>query len=85
MYTISNLEQYAPDGKPWRYTVKEILPDESQYLVKSNSNGGTVSADNHDDGSPVSVPTIENYLKGKLSVVKKWDDGPMPTGSSVQA
>lgn len=23
----------------------------------------------------VSVPTIENYLKGKLSVVKKWDDG----------
>ena len=75
VYTISNLEQYAPDGKPWRYTVKEILPDESQYLVKSNSNGGTVSADNHDDGSPVSVPTIENYLKGKLTVVKKWDDG----------
>lgn len=75
VYTISNLEQYAPDGKPWRYTVKEILPDGSQYLVKSNSNGGTVSADNHDVGRPVSVPTIENYLKGKLSVVKKWDDG----------
>lgn len=75
VYTISNLEQYAPDGKPWRYTVKEILPDGSQYLVKSNSNGGTVSADNHDVDRPVSVPTIENYLKGKLSVVKKWDDG----------
>lgn len=75
MYTISNLEQYAPDGKPWRYTVKEILPDGSQYLVKSNSNGGTVSADNHDVGRPVSVPTIENYLKGKLSVVKEWRDG----------
>ena len=74
VYTISNLEQYAPDGKPWRYTVKEILPDGSQYLVKSDSNGGTVSADNHDVGRPVSVPTIENYLKGKLSVVKKWDD-----------
>lgn len=75
VYTISNLEQYAPDGKPWRYTVKEILPDGSQYLVKSDSNGSTVSADNHDVGRPVSVPTIENYLKGKLSVVKKWDDG----------
>ena len=33
-----------------------------------------MSADNHDVGRPVSVPTIENYLKGKLSVVKKWDD-----------
>lgn len=75
VYTISNLEQYAPDGKPWRYTVKEILPDGSQYLVSSNSNGGTVNADNHDVGRPVSVPTIENYLKGKLTVVKKWDDG----------
>ena len=75
VYTISNLEQYAPDGKPWRYTVKEILPDGSQYLVKSNSNGSTVSADNHDVGRPVSVPTIENYLKGKLSVVKEWRDG----------
>ena len=75
VYTISNLEQYAPDGKPWRYTVKEILPDGSQYLVKSNSNGSTVSADNHDVGRPVSVPTIENYLKGKLTVIKKWGDG----------
>lgn len=75
VYTISNLEQYAPDGKPWRYTVKEILPDGSQYLVKSNSNGSTVSADNHDVGRPVSVPTIENYLKGKLTVVKKWNEG----------
>ena len=75
VYTISNLEQYAPDGKQWRYTVKEILPDESHVSSNPNNGFGTVSADNHDDGSPVSVPTIENYLKGKLSVVKKWDDG----------
>ena len=74
VYTISNLEQYAPDGKPWRYTVKEVLPDGSQYVVDANSNGGTVSADNHVEGGFVSVPTIDNYLKGKLTVVKKWDD-----------
>ena len=74
VYTISNLEQYAPDGKPWRYTVKEVLPDGSQYLVDATSNGGTVSADNHGEGGFVSVPTIDNYLKGKLTVVKKWDD-----------
>ena len=36
VYTIFNLEQYAPDGKPWRYTVKEVLPDGSQYVVDAN-------------------------------------------------
>ena len=72
VYTISNLEEYAPDGKSWRYTVKEIPDADSRYLVSAN--GGTVNADNHESDAPVSVPSIVNYLDTELTVSKVWKD-----------
>lgn len=72
VYTISNLEEYAPDGKPWRYTVKEIPDADSRYLVSAN--GGTVNADNHESDAPVPVPSIVNYLDTELTVSKVWND-----------
>lgn len=72
VYTISNLEEYAPDGKAWRYTVKEIPDAGSRYLVSDN--GGTVNADNHESDAPVPVPSIVNYLDTELTVSKVWKD-----------
>ena len=72
VYTISNLEEYAPDGKAWRYTVKEIPDAGSRYLVSAN--GGTVNADNHESDAPVPVPSIVNYLDTELTVSKVWKD-----------
>ena len=72
VYTISNLEEYAPDGRPWRYTVKEIPDTNSKYLVSAN--GGTVNADNHESDAPVPVPPIVNYLDTELTVSKVWKD-----------
>lgn len=72
VYTISNLEEYAPDGKSWRYTVKEIPDADSRYLVSAN--GGTVNADNHESDAPVPVPSIVNYLDTELTVSKVWKD-----------
>ena len=72
VYTISNLEEYAPDGRSWRYTVKEIPDADSRYLVSAN--GGTVNADNHESDAPVPVPSIVNYLDTELTVSKVWND-----------
>lgn len=72
VYTISNLEEYAPDGKSWRYTMKEIPDADSRYLVSAN--GGTVNADNHESDAPVPVPSIVNYLDTELTVSKVWKD-----------
>ena len=73
VYTIGNVEQYAPDGRPWRYTVSEVLANGGQYSIAPNTSGGTVSA-----GVGAQLPRISNYLKTKVDVTKVWNDADDP-------
>ncbi|WP_407417374.1 SpaA isopeptide-forming pilin-related protein, partial [Paratractidigestivibacter faecalis] len=72
-YTIQNVERFAPDGKPWRYTVSETSTGSDQYSVSGSSRGGTVSA-----GTGSALPLIANYLKTKVDVTKAWADSDDP-------
>lgn len=72
-YSIKNVERFAPDGQPWRYTVSESSAGSDQYSVSGSSKGGTVSA-----GTGSALPLIANYLKTKVDVTKAWDDSDDP-------
>ena len=72
-YTIQKVERFAPDGKPWRYTVSETSTGSDQYSVSGSSKGGTVSA-----GPGSALPLIANYLKTKVDVTKAWVDSNDP-------
>ncbi len=74
-YTITGkddteLEQYSPNGNPWKYTVKEILSEpwssyyryEKQEVVQS----GTVT------DSTIQMPDLKNSLLTSSIGYKKW-------------
>lgn len=74
-YNITKVDKWAPNGKPWKYTVQEVLSTDaeskdSQYAAK-NANGGSVDAG--DPSNPAKFPNnLENYLTTTASVQKKW-------------
>ena len=56
-YEVQNLEKWAPDGKPWKYTVTEN-PLDSRYQIKAGTdNGGSC------DSTAGEFPSIVNELK----------------------
>ena len=73
-YSITGLEQWAPDGSAWTYTVKETLPNgETSYRVVTGSasgkGGATAEADGTHHGT---IRALKNALKGSVTATKSW-------------
>lgn len=70
-FKLSNVEQYAPNGQAWVYTVTESLDTPNYFPVTKES---SVTA-----GSNQTF-TLENALNGQATVTKVWSDGDNPYG-----
>ena len=75
-YSITGLEQWAPDGSAWTYTVKETLPSgETSYRVVTGSasgkGGATAGADGTHHGT---IAALKNALKGSVTATKNWEN-----------
>ena len=75
-YSITGLEQWAPDGSAWTYTVKETLPNgETSYRVVTGSasgkGGATAEADGTHHGT---IRALKNALKGSVTATKSWEN-----------
>ena len=72
-YTISNLEQWAPDGTAWTYTVTEKLADGNQAYRVINGSAQKQGSDPDKDGAYTGTfSTLVNRLAGSASVKKSW-------------
>lgn len=69
-YEIHNLAQYAPNGQPYIYVVKEVLAKDSDYCV----NHSEVSSGIYNN-KVVNMTTIINSFNGTCEVKKHWIDG----------
>lgn len=74
IFTLSNVEQYAPNGQAWRYTVTEQLSDDAPQHYYAITGTSTVTA-----GTSQRF-RLENALNGEASVEKSWQDGDDPYG-----
>lgn len=66
-FTLYNVEQYAPNGVAWTYTVKE---DPDDFLDYSVVTGPTSSV----RANTSNTFKLENALRGKATVEKSWVD-----------
>ena len=80
-YTITGavggteLERFAPDGKPWTYIVKETMPSGNTYYTVTQSSGSvSQSASQADDAGTVAMPDLTNRLKTSCTFNKTWED-----------
>ncbi|WP_346674409.1 SpaA isopeptide-forming pilin-related protein [Enorma phocaeensis] len=76
-YTISNLEQWAPDGNAWTYKVTERLPDGtvSYRVIDGTGEGqGTQPVDGQDGSYTGEISELVNGLDGSVTVTKVWQD-----------
>ena len=73
-FTLSNIEQWAPNGQAWEYHVNEALSDDglNHYTIVTGTSSATA-------GTSDSF-TLENALNGKATVEKNWVDGDDPYG-----
>lgn len=73
-FTLSNIEQWAPNGQAWEYHVSETLSDDglNHYTIVTGTSSATA-------GTSDSF-TLQNALNGKATVVKNWVDGGDPYG-----
>lgn len=73
-FTLSNIEQWAPSGQVWEYTVTETLPDgaDQHYLVVTGTSSATAGTSDEF--------RLENALSGRATVIKNWNDGDDPYG-----
>lgn len=73
-FTLSNIEQWAPNGQAWEYHVSETLSDDglNHYTIVTGTSSATA-------GTSDSF-TLENALNGKATVEKNWVDGGDPYG-----
>ena len=72
-YTISNLEQWAPDGNAWTYKVTEKLEDgQTAYRIITGSSTAAGSDENDDDAYEGTFGNLVNRLAGSATVNKKW-------------
>ena len=72
-YKITGLEQWAPDGTAWTYTVTEKLADGNQaYRVITGSAQKQGSDPDKDGAYTGTFTTLENRLAGSASVRKSW-------------
>ncbi|WP_144743682.1 Cna B-type domain-containing protein [Enorma burkinafasonensis] len=76
-YTISNLEQWAPDGNAWTYKVTERLPDGtvSYRVIDGTGEGqGTQPVDGQDGNYTGVISDLVNGLDGSVTVTKVWQE-----------
>lgn len=81
-YTINNLEQYAPNGMPWIYIVRENLTEmgAEEYIPTNQKTVdwdkiGEVSSDKGTTtDSTITMPELKNSLLTSHSFQKKWQN-----------
>lgn len=76
-YTISNLEQWAPDGNAWTYKVTERLPDGtvSYRVIDGTGEGhGTDLVAGETNSYTGEISDLVNGLNGSVTVTKNWQD-----------
>lgn len=67
-FSLKNVEEYAPNGIAWTYTVTEKLSDDTLKSYEMTKSTGTVVSTN--TGGAM---TLTNSLYGQANVEKKWD------------
>ena len=78
--STGELERYAPNGMPWKYTVTESRVDGDnvflQYYTASPNNGvvssGTV--DENSESPTITMPNLTNSMATTLRYQKVWQD-----------
>lgn len=76
-YTISNLEQWAPDGNAWTYKVTERLPDGTvsyRVITGTGEGQGTDLVQGTTDAYTGEISELVNGLDGSVTVTKVWQD-----------
>ena len=81
-YTINNLEQYAPNGMPWIYIVRENLTDmgaeeyipSNQKTIEEDKIGEVSSDKGTTTDSTITMPELKNSLLTSHSFQKKWQN-----------
>ncbi|MDO5538461.1 MAG: SpaA isopeptide-forming pilin-related protein [Eubacteriales bacterium] len=76
-YTIKNLDRYAPNAMPWKYSVKENAleageasnPDYPYGNGEKNANTANVDEDGN-----VTLEPLANTLETTAKVTKKWEN-----------
>ncbi len=74
-YTIrgnaeDELERYAPNGMPWKYRIREVLPDDSHYEAHpSHTVGEKTQADNL-----ITMNDLTNTIMLSVPYSKNWVD-----------
>lgn len=73
-YTLSGLEQWAPDGSAWNYLVTESLTDEAPkvYRILDGTAKGEGTEEDSEESWTGSLDSLQNGLKGSAEVEKKW-------------
>lgn len=81
-YTINNLEQYAPNGMPWIYIVRENLTEmgAEEYIPTNQKtvDGDKIGEVSSDKGtttdSTITMPELKNSLLTSHSFQKNWQN-----------
>ena len=74
-FTISNVEEYAPNGIAWTYHVTEKLDEDTLRSYEMITSTGSVSSTNTNGEM-----RLNNSLYGQANVVKAWDPTDDPYG-----
>ena len=81
-YTINNLEQYAPNGMPWIYIVRENLTEmgaeeyipTNQKTVDGDKIGEVSSDKGTQEDQTITMPPLTNTLTTSQSFQKQWQN-----------
>ena len=81
-YTINNLEQYAPNGMPWIYIVRENLTEmgaeeyipTNQKTVDGDKIGEVSSDKGTQENQTITMPPLTNTLTTSQSFQKQWQN-----------
>ena len=75
-YTIYNLEQYAPNGKPYLYVVTEVIDESKLENTAYGQDNQSVQANAKDAQNGVlKMAALTNRFTGTYEVRKNWMDG----------
>ena len=79
-FTITGLEQWAPNGKAWVYTISEMDSKESLsqagYRIETGvSSTSGKRAEGEEESYSGEFPGLSNGLANKVTVTKTWNDG----------
>lgn len=66
---VNELEKYAPNGMPWKYRIKETLPDGSVY-TRSPAEVNQKKA----DVDEITMNDLTNSIQVSIPYTKKWVD-----------